>query len=453
MSDLAGSEGARLTLFVDTNTLLHFRWLAEIDWLDITKAMAVDIRLDAVVTGELDNRKRNAPRARIRERARAAISRLEPLLGAGVCCLRESVELHLNPYRPLENLAASNLDPDVNDDRLVASVLRFREENPTTPVALVTNDFNLRMKARQHDISIVVLAERYSLPDELDEFEAKLQRTEREVHLLRNRLPELLLVCSDSGKTFGHWVAAEPIPLRTEELDATIVQLRVKHPAASKRVPVRELYPNLSAASFAAGMYTPSDTEIARYNRQLEEYFEKCARFLEELHTEKNARRRTLRLRLMLRNNGTAPADAIRLSLVFPDGLMVYDKAHRPQQPKEPDLPEEPKTLATRAMLSSDWTMANRMLRPDYAPLALRGNVVGPDIRKSDDGAVAVDFSIERLIQHAPEPLEPVYVRFESWDTTGSFQLNWRAVSASLPHPVTGTFDVAVQKNPTVEAS
>jgi hypothetical protein len=80
------------------------------------------------------------------------------------------------------------------------------------------------------------------------------------------------------------------------------------------------------------------------------------------------------------------------------------------------------------------------------------GNVSGPNIKKSDDGVFVVAFKVRRLIQYDPEPLDTIYVRFESWDAATSFRVDWRAVSASLPTPVTGALSVAVEK-PSAEAS
>jgi len=73
-----------------------------------------------------------------------------------------------------------------------------------------------------------------------------------------------------------------------------------------------------------------------------------------------------------------------------------------------------------------------------------QGNVSAPAVRR--DNPYVVELSVDRLVQHQPEALEPVYVRFGSMAAAKGFQIQWQAVSASLPQPVTGRLDVVVDK-------
>jgi PIN domain len=441
----AGEENtSRVVAFVDTNTLLHFQWLADIDWQEIVGAARMDILLDHVVLGELEEQKWDAGRRRTRERARTTVPRIVAALAAKT--IREGVEFRLNPYLPLGDLSAWDLDSGVGDDRLIASILKFRADNPQSRVVLVSNDLGLGLKSGQRGIDVIEVPDRYLLADELDESESRLQRAEKEVAFLKNRLPELRVSFSH-GQMFGRWSLLAPTSLPRKEIDAAIAELRVKHPALARKEPAGRPPGILGFADVAAAFSTqPSDTEIARYNRELEEYFEQYAQYLIEEREDTNGHGRTLKMELLLQNQGTSPAEDIRLSFVFPGGLAVYDKGHRPPGPKKPKVPVEPKALATRAMLPQP-IGSDGMFRPsNYDYVGLPGNVSGPNIKKSGDGFFVVAFEVQRLIQHDPEPLEPIYVRFESWDAVTSFHVDWRAVSASLPKPVTGKLNVAVEK-------
>lgn len=70
-------------LFVDTNTLIHFKNLRDIDWRVLfPDVSSVDVLISKAVIGELDRHK-NSRRDRLRARSRAALklireARLEP---------------------------------------------------------------------------------------------------------------------------------------------------------------------------------------------------------------------------------------------------------------------------------------------------------------------------------------------------------------------------------------
>lgn len=71
MPDTAGKENPQqVVLFIDTNILLHFKPLKEIDWLEVTGAKAVRLVICLEVIKELDKHKRNT---RLQKRAERAI--------------------------------------------------------------------------------------------------------------------------------------------------------------------------------------------------------------------------------------------------------------------------------------------------------------------------------------------------------------------------------------------
>jgi hypothetical protein len=62
------SESRMTFLFVDTNVLLHYRRLEEIDWLTLTASREVTIFLCPAVIRELDRQKVVHPQQKIRRR-------------------------------------------------------------------------------------------------------------------------------------------------------------------------------------------------------------------------------------------------------------------------------------------------------------------------------------------------------------------------------------------------
>src|ERR1039457_3665359 len=81
-------------LFIDTNVLLHYRRLEEIDWLGLSRSKEVVIVLCPVVIRELEQKKVFHPQKKIRQRAQEIIASLHSKLsGAGADIVKKGVRL------------------------------------------------------------------------------------------------------------------------------------------------------------------------------------------------------------------------------------------------------------------------------------------------------------------------------------------------------------------------
>ena len=144
--------------FVDTNCLLHYQWLAQIEWTKLLTAEAVEIVLAPIVVRELDKQKYSP--SRIRKRAHSVLSNLEKLLQEeGPAELRPGVKLRYEVREPSLDFAAYQLSRESQDDYLLASIIQFIEEQPETEVVLVTSDLGLKLKARSKGIKVLSLPE------------------------------------------------------------------------------------------------------------------------------------------------------------------------------------------------------------------------------------------------------------------------------------------------------
>jgi predicted ribonuclease YlaK len=137
----------KIIAFFDTNTILHFQDLAEIDWRSVLTCDEVLLVLAPITISELDKKKYEA-NGRIRERARAAISRFERLWGEGPIepVVRDGVKILFLEHTTVIYYAELGLDKDDQDDRLIGSIIHFREQHSGEPVTLVTADFGLKRK-------------------------------------------------------------------------------------------------------------------------------------------------------------------------------------------------------------------------------------------------------------------------------------------------------------------
>ena len=181
--------------FIDTNVLLHYRFFCDVDWAAALDEPEVVLVLAPVVLSELDGHKWSGSR---REKARAkgvlkAIDEIE--LAAEAIGIRAGVSVMSIGHEPAEAVFARyRLQGSVNDDRLLASLLAFREERGSNHrVRLVTADAGLRVKARVQRIEVVAPADDLAITDEPDETERQLSAANRELAAYKSAAPDLRL--------------------------------------------------------------------------------------------------------------------------------------------------------------------------------------------------------------------------------------------------------------------
>jgi len=101
-------ESKPQTLFLDTNILLHYKPLDQIDWLQLTRANKVHLAVCMPVIHELD-RKKSDPR--LGERAARAISHLEKW-HSNEGAVREGVQLELHSNELVREDFPPGMSPD-----------------------------------------------------------------------------------------------------------------------------------------------------------------------------------------------------------------------------------------------------------------------------------------------------------------------------------------------------
>ena len=181
--------------FIDTNVLLHYSFFCDVDWAAALDEPEVVLVLAPVVLSELDDHKWSGSR---REKARAkgvlkAIDKIE--LAAEAIGIRKGVSVMGIGHEPAEAVFARyRLQGGVNDDRLLASLLAFREERGSNHrVLLVTADAGLRVKARGQRIEVIAPADDLAIDDEPDETERRLSAANHELAAYKSAAPDLRL--------------------------------------------------------------------------------------------------------------------------------------------------------------------------------------------------------------------------------------------------------------------
>ncbi len=425
------------TIFIDTNLFLHYHFPDQIDWPALVGVPDVELVVAPVVMRELDKHKYTGHSPKLRKRAASVVERLDKYLDADPPPeLRPGLVLRYETQEPRFDPDVIGLSRDSQDDQLLASALAFRADHPQVRLLVATADIGLKHKARVHRIEVVRPPDDRRLADEPDASERRVQELEKELREWRQRAPMLTLGFAD-GLSPARYALPQPVlPLR-EEIARRLAVVRQKHPHMRS--------PSIVAPGFSAVMGALAEThgiseqDITAYNTGLDRFYSTYEWYLGALAEHENVRRRTLRLSLQLRNEGTAPAEDIDVFMRFPPGCRVVKKGDLPARPAPPEPPRRPQgrfEFALRPVtgLGASFSDPPALNLPD--PL---------QIRRDGDG-YGVRFHVERLKQQLAEVVDPLYVIFDSFEGVSSFGIEYRINAANLPREQPGRLDVVVIK-------
>jgi hypothetical protein len=425
--------------FLDTNYFLHYRSVEEVDWLKLLNAESADLIVAPVVIRELNEIKELGDRKKLRKRADSALKRLAGILRQPApAAVKKCVALGFRQNDPVIDFHAHKLNDQIADDWLIATILEFRTEFPESRIALVTNDVGLQLKAVGHGVEHVELPEVYSLPDEPDPDQKRIEELTRELNAYKSSAPDLMLAFGDGKDHFRVQLARIPL-ITDEEVSRRMEELRCAHPKALKP----QAYSGADLMRGGVGSH-----DIDRHNKRLDNFYLSYEKYLRALAEFEDRQRRLFRLGLILVNLGSAPAEDIDADLHVPDGILVLDNPESVQiAPLEPKAPEGPKS-----------TMQERLeMARNIAPVALAGlparlsdlaagmpsvglNVSKPTVRRTK--SFEIHFHVQQLKHTFQVGFDALFGVFDSWDTAKPFTIDYELVAANVPQPVDGQLHV-----------
>lgn len=154
--DKAGEN--EIILVPDTNSLLAI--VDPTEYRNVAGHGSFVFMLLPTVLGELDRLKVAHRNPDVREKAKNVITRIKGWRHQGSLMngvtVDKSITVKASHSEPDMNRTLSWLDANVQDDRIVASVLALQAEQPSACIVLVTGDINLQNKA---DAALIVTAE------------------------------------------------------------------------------------------------------------------------------------------------------------------------------------------------------------------------------------------------------------------------------------------------------
>ncbi len=321
--------------FLDTDVLMHFTDFDQADWVTLLNAKQIYLVLPITVIDELNKHKDDGSKPGLQQRARDLLPKiLKLLVGAkGPVRIKEGVFLMATRKEPRINWSTLELDENVKDDRILARLLLFREENPERDVRFLTNDYTAVFKADDWNIPTLMPDGKVLAPKPLKStVEADLEATRKELNEYKNRAPKLgfgfddgrkttdIILCPSSGYNAQH---AEVLAqaLNEEYIPKQLIEQRAEFEKILQ----------------AAKGHVP-DYDVREFTEDYQEYLEKLeAARKRELMSEYGRR---CELTFLIENVGTAPITDLAIELVFPAGTLVIDAD---DEGKEILVPKEPK--------------------------------------------------------------------------------------------------------------
>lgn len=443
-------------IFLDTNVYLHYRLFDQIDWPDVLKVSGVTIVVPPVTVRELNKLKELHPRARVKERAGTVLKKLFLLFKSGSQThLRDSVEMWFEDRDPMIDFMAYQLNRNVQDDNLIASIVMLKNENPEAEVLLVTSDTGLTLmaKAKRLGIPTATLQDDLKLAEEPDPHQLRIRELEQKVRELGLKAPQLSLVFED-GSQYATFVLPHPFELTQEELATKQKQLEQQYPKMEHQTSQTSRLPDplASIAEALASLNAPlgnavSTKDIERYNAELDIFYSAYAEYLQKEIWYQNLKRRTVQLSIFIANDGTAPAEDVDVFMHFPDGFELTDEQGFPNPPSPPEPPAKPRTQMQQLLEPMSGLLVNVLPLASYVPHPVLPppNVSTPNIRQTS--SYDVDFHVQRIKHKLQESAEPMYIVFESFESTRSFQIDYRILAANVPSETTGKLHVIIDKN------
>lgn len=375
-----------LTVIVDTNVVLHFKRLDDLDWSEILPGPCIFVIPPAVIS-ELDGHKTSRDH-KVSKRSRQALPWLEK---ANKTEIRPSCHLLLHPLEPRATLDSHpELDPGEPDDRIVATALEFRDSDPDSKVLVLSGDTGPRLKARHQGLEAMEPESRLRKSEPRTEDELELERLRRG----RNQEPKLLLLAPALNESLSLG------PLPQESLEE-----RVSRTMAA----ARDRFPGERYSSYVESL-----------ERWAREYAQALDRHLLQSV-----------LPLQVENAGGRQAKNATIFLKWKNGPTFQDEA-----PELPDKPNEPGSLIYGQHFGLGTNLAPFTLPENFAT---RDEPRGPHGVK---GAQEVSYDVPHLSHGLSIQLPALRLEFPSFNNVGGFKLSWTIHADDQSDPTEGELNV-----------
>ena len=408
-----------MILFIDTNILLHYSSLEQVDWKEVCGVDNVRILLSPVVIEELDKHKRNA-NPKISKRAKNVIRKISEtgLIGNW----GNSVTIEVITKRPMnETFIKHSLDKEEQDDRLLAVILEF-ENADNKSLKLLTNDLGPKLKCLSLSIETLSLPEKYELKEEEGELVKEIIKLKEQLNKYESQAPKLSFQFENNKDFYSiKLIKFDFEEIKREKLTKIILENPHMNNPQDPFWNMRD--PFINAKS------------VDSYNSGLDKFYNEYEDYLIESKEHFSKVSLTNAIKFKLSNLGSIPANDIDIKLHFPDGFLLKNEKPRNKN-KKPSSPMKPGEI-----------FKSQLIFPlSHAPQTnlIPGITTSAQIKKTN--SYDVSFSLKSLKHNQDFIFEEIFLTFDSFDSAGGFQIEYKIYAANIPTVQEGYLNVIVEQ-------
>ena len=420
-------------IVLDTNIFIHFRDFDQINWSELVgNNQDYIILIPPTVIDELDRHKYNKNQ-KISKRAKRILPKIEDYTNTP----DDSLQLKLLNSRPKdETFNANQLNRGDQDDCILASIIEFRQSiTENDNLIYFTYDTGPRLKAKTLSINCMKISEQYLLPHEPDENEIKNKELLKELNTFKNKAPKVVLEFVESNDLLKP-EQKKPIKSKDEFVKHFIDEVKEEYPYLVK---IDHEENNLSNILRAASFYGLSDDQIKRYNSELNLFFEKFSKYYNSVYENLSYLNDCIKIKLLLKNEGTAPAEDIDLQLHFPDGFELHNIKKLPKVLKQPEPPYKPKHRFDFQNTSNFFPSFPHV---NTVP-EVNVDLSVAQIKKTN--SYDVDFHLRSLKHNQTYEFETLYLKYENRDLAENFRIDYKIMIANYPNIINNKLNVVVK--------
>ena len=429
---------------LDTNIYLHYKLFTEGDWKTLLGSEDLTLVVPPTVIKELDEKKYTAPNTRLKRKAQEIISKFKEISeGKSV---PNGIQI-VFPDSSIEDVdwGGIGLNSSNADDRIIAATLALKEKSAGDAVLIVTADFGLELKAKNHNIKCVSPPEDWKIETkdsrdkEIAELQVKLQK-------YQNALPDVQLLLSTGDNSVPVLKISKDVLLEGILTDEDIeAKLEQEH---------KEVKPIGTVNTINQGFI--SKEQIRMYNEEVREYIKKYRKYLNDVK-EIQESCLTIELSPVLINGGNSPAEDIDIFFEYPNDWLnspndieLLEEAYLLEIPEKPARPNPPKSDIA-SVASSIASVASSFQFPSSSGLMpvpilpqinrKHVNQTGPEINKSE---MSVHYWLNNLKHGMEWHPKPVYVLYSSVNAINTFQIKYSIRIGNHPKVKEGDLIVVI---------
>lgn len=263
-----------------------------------------------------------------------------------------------------------------------------------------------------------------------DEVLKENKKLKNEISEIKNTRPLIIFSFEDGKENFLR-KKNSPLPEKKGLIEKTLSDEKAKYSFLKRENPD----PNDDSFTAIQKMFnSPSDSQIIRYNANLEKYFESFEGYIDSLFEQKLYNNNVLEINLLINNKGNSPADDLDVFIKFPQELKIVDKNRIKQIARtKPKLPIIPKPSPIDIGYMTSYFPQSNLNKYRYEVNYL--------INKNNE----IHFHINALKHNQGYPLDPIYVVYDEIDYAESFQILYKIQVSNLTKEIDGVLNISFQ--------